>query len=157
MKVSPSDMNEEVFLSKLSDAVIIAGRDGVIVSASRGTERVLGWSPDLLRHRRLASLIHEDFVAEAVKAFERVADGAELHLPQRWGGRRADGRWFKSGPVRHPFSRPFVLMTPRHVLPLREKSNEPLPFVGRHSPFTTLPVSPTETLPIPFSMVLRGT
>ncbi len=96
MNVSPSDMNEEVFLSKLSDAVIIAGRDGVIVSASRGTERVLGWSPDLLRHRRLASLIHEDFVAEAVKAFERVADGAELHLPQRWRVRRADGSWFEA-------------------------------------------------------------
>lgn len=94
MNDSSSDMTEEVFLSKLSDAVIIAGRDGVIASASRGTERVTGWAPEDLRSRRVASLIHEDFVAEAVKALERVADGAELHLPQRWRFRRADGSWF---------------------------------------------------------------
>lgn len=94
MNDSSSDMAEEVFLSKLSDAVIIAGRDGVIASASRGTERVMGWSPDDLKSRRVASLIHEDFVAEAIKAVERVADGAELHLPQRWRVRRADGSWF---------------------------------------------------------------
>ncbi len=94
MNDSSSDMSEEVFLSKLSDAVLIAGRDGVIASASRGTERVTGWTPDELRSRRVASLIHEDFVAEAIKALERVADGAELHLPQRWRFRRADGSWF---------------------------------------------------------------
>jgi diguanylate cyclase (GGDEF)-like protein/PAS domain S-box-containing protein len=94
MNDSSSDMTEDVFLSKLSDAVIIAGRDGVIASASRGAERVMGWSPDDLKSRRVASLIHEDFVAEAMKALERVADGAELHLPQRWRVRRADGSWF---------------------------------------------------------------
>ena len=96
MDASPSEMSEEVFLSKLSDAVLIAGRDGVIVSASRGAERVLGWTPDDLRTRRVSSLIHEDFVAEAVQALERVADGAELHLPQRWRLRRADGSWFEA-------------------------------------------------------------
>lgn len=89
-------MNEDVFLSKLSDAVLIAGRDGVIANASRGAERVLGWSPDHLRARRVSSLIHEDFVAEASQALERVADGAELHLPQRWRVRRADGSWFEA-------------------------------------------------------------
>jgi diguanylate cyclase (GGDEF)-like protein/PAS domain S-box-containing protein len=88
---SPPSMTEDVFLSKLSDAVLIAGRDGVIASASRGAERVLGWSPDALRTRRVSSLIHEDFVAEASSALSRVADGAELHLPQRWRVRRADG------------------------------------------------------------------
>lgn len=96
MAASPADMNEDAFLSKLSDAVLIAGRDGVIANASRGTERVLGWSPDHLRTRRVASLIHEDFVAEAVRALERVADGAELHLPQRWKVRRSDGSWFEA-------------------------------------------------------------
>jgi len=89
-------MNEDVFLSKLSDAVLIAGRDGVIANASRGAERVLGWSPDHLRARRMASIIHEDNVAEASQALERVADGAELHLPQRWRVRRADGSWFEA-------------------------------------------------------------
>ena len=94
--VLPQAMNEEVFLSKLSDAVLIAGRDGVIASASRGAERVLGWSPEQLRTRRVASLIHEDVVAEATLALERVADGAELHLPQRWRVRRADGSWLEA-------------------------------------------------------------
>ncbi|MCC6928794.1 MAG: GGDEF domain-containing protein [Gemmatimonadaceae bacterium] len=89
-------MNEDVFLSKLSDAVLIAGRDGVIANASRGAERVLGWSPEHLRERRVASIIHEDNVAEASQALERVADGAELHLPQRWRVRRADGSWFEA-------------------------------------------------------------
>lgn len=94
--VHPHDMNEDVFLSKLSDAVLIVGRDGVIASASRGAERVLGWSPDALRTRRVASLIHEDVLAEAALSLERVADGAELHLPQRWRVRRADGSWLEA-------------------------------------------------------------
>ncbi|MEO7965806.1 MAG: GGDEF domain-containing protein [Gemmatimonadaceae bacterium] len=88
-----TDMNEDFFLSKLSDAVLITGRDGVIASASRGSERVLGFPPAKLRGRRLTSLVHEDFVAEASQTLERVADGAELHLPQRWRVRRADGSW----------------------------------------------------------------
>lgn len=91
--VSLHPMTEEVLLSKLSDAVLIVGRDGVIASASRGAERVLGWSPDDLRARRVASLIHEDVLAEATSSLTRVAEGAELHLPQRWRVRRADGSW----------------------------------------------------------------
>lgn len=93
---SPSSMTEDVFLSKLSDAVLITGRDGVIATASRGAERVLGWSPESLRTRRMASLIHEDFVAEASTALARVADGVELHLPQRWRVRRADGTFLEA-------------------------------------------------------------
>lgn len=89
-------MNEEVFLSKLSDAVLILGRDGVIASASRGAERVLGWAPDALRMRRVASLIHEDVLAEATQSLARVAEGVELHLPQRWRVRRADGSWLEA-------------------------------------------------------------
>ena len=89
-------MDEDVFLSKLSDAILIAGRDGVIAIASRGAERVLGWSPVSLRGRRFTSLVHEDFVAEASQALARVADGAELHLPQRWRVRRADGSWLEA-------------------------------------------------------------
>ena len=94
---TPVDMNEEAFLSKLSDAVLIAGRDGIIANASRGAERVLGWSPDHLRARRVSSLIHEDFVAEASQAQERAAGGAELHLPPRWRVRRAGGGWVGAG------------------------------------------------------------
>ncbi len=88
-----TEMNEDLFLSKLSDAVLITGRDGVIASASRGSERILGFPPAKIRGRRLTSLVHEDFVAEASQTLERVADGAELHLPQRWRVRRADGSW----------------------------------------------------------------
>lgn len=86
-------MTDDALLSRLSDAVLITGRDGVIASASRGTERVLGWAPHGLRARRLMSLVHEDNVAEASTSIARVADGAELHLPQRWRIRRADGSW----------------------------------------------------------------
>ncbi|MEO6444684.1 MAG: GGDEF domain-containing protein [Gemmatimonadaceae bacterium] len=86
-------MNEDALLSKLSDAVLITGRDGLIASASLGAERVLGFTTDALRHRRLTSLLHEDFVAEASQAVARVADGVELHLPQRWRVRVADGGW----------------------------------------------------------------
>ena len=90
---SSRNMNEDVFLSKLSDAVLIVGRDGLIASASRGAARVLGFTPDALRNRRLSSLVHEDYIAEASQAIARVADGAELHLPQRWRVRGADGSW----------------------------------------------------------------
>ena len=84
-------MTEEVLLSKISDAVLIVGRDGVIARTSRGIEKLLGAGAEDLRGRRLASLIHEDCVAEATQSLTRVADGAELHLPQRWRIRTTDG------------------------------------------------------------------
>ena len=91
-----AEMNEDLFLSKLSDAVLITGRDGVIASASRGSERILGFPPAKLRGRRLTSLMHEDFVAEAAQTLERVADGAELHIPQHLRVRHADGSWLEA-------------------------------------------------------------
>ncbi|MGQ0646303.1 MAG: putative bifunctional diguanylate cyclase/phosphodiesterase [Gemmatimonadaceae bacterium] len=84
-------MTDELLLSKLSDAVLIVGRDGVVAKASKGIERILGFAPPTLRGRRVASLLHEDCVAEASQAISRVAGGAELHLPQRWRVRTADG------------------------------------------------------------------
>lgn len=86
-------MNDEPFLSHLADAVLITGRDGVIARASRGAERVLGYRPEDLRGKRIGSFLHEDCVAEASNAVLRVADGAELHLPQMWRVRTADGGW----------------------------------------------------------------
>ena len=41
----PPEMNEDVFLSKLTEAVLITNRDGVIARASRGVERILGYAP----------------------------------------------------------------------------------------------------------------
>jgi diguanylate cyclase (GGDEF)-like protein/PAS domain S-box-containing protein len=86
-------MNEETILSRLADAVLILGRDGLIARASQGATRVLGFKPEELRGRRIASLLHEDCVAEASSAVSRVSDGAELHLPQVWRVRTADGGW----------------------------------------------------------------
>ena len=86
-------MNEDVFLSKLTDAVLITSREGVIARASRGVERILGYTPDALQAKRVSSLLHEDCVAEATQAVHRVAGGTELHLPQRWKVRMADGGW----------------------------------------------------------------
>jgi diguanylate cyclase (GGDEF)-like protein/PAS domain S-box-containing protein len=86
-------VNDEPFLSHLADAVLITGRDGVIARASRGAERVLGYRPEDLRGKRIGSFLHEDCVAEASNAVLRVADGAELHLPQMWRVRTADGGW----------------------------------------------------------------
>jgi diguanylate cyclase (GGDEF)-like protein/PAS domain S-box-containing protein len=84
-------MTEELFLTKISDAVLVVGRDGVIAKASKGAEKVLGHGASQLRGRRVASLLHEDCVAEATQALLRVAEGAELHLPQRWQVRSGDG------------------------------------------------------------------
>ncbi|MCC6318461.1 MAG: EAL domain-containing protein [Gemmatimonadaceae bacterium] len=84
-------MTEESLLAKLSDAVLLVGRDGVIAKASKGVEKVLGHGMPELRGRRVASLLHEDCVAEATQALLRVAEGAELHIPQRWQVRGADG------------------------------------------------------------------
>jgi diguanylate cyclase (GGDEF)-like protein/PAS domain S-box-containing protein len=86
-------MNEDLFLSKLTDAVLITSREGVIARASRGVEQILGYAPAALHTRRVASLLHEDCVAEATQAVHRVAGGTELHLPQRWKVRMADGGW----------------------------------------------------------------
>ena len=86
-------MNEDVFLSKLTDAVLITSREGVIARASRGVERILGYTPAALHAKRVSSLLHEDCVAEATQAVHRVAGGTELHLPQRWKVRMADGGW----------------------------------------------------------------
>jgi diguanylate cyclase (GGDEF)-like protein/PAS domain S-box-containing protein len=84
-------MTDEPLLAKISDAVLIVGRDGVIARASKGVERILHFEPTALRGRRVASLLHEDCVAEAAQALTRIAEGAELHLPQRWRVRTADG------------------------------------------------------------------
>jgi diguanylate cyclase (GGDEF)-like protein/PAS domain S-box-containing protein len=89
----PPEMNEDLLLSKLTDAVLITSREGVIARASRGVERILGYSPAALHTKRVASLLHEDCVAEATQAVQRVAGGTELHLPQRWKVRMADGGW----------------------------------------------------------------
>jgi diguanylate cyclase (GGDEF)-like protein/PAS domain S-box-containing protein len=89
----PPEMNEDLFLSKLTDAVLITSREGVIARASRGVERILGYTPAALHTKRVASLLHEDCVAEATQAVHRVAGGTELHLPQRWKVRMADGGW----------------------------------------------------------------
>lgn len=89
----PPEMNEDLFLSKLTDAVLITSREGVIARASRGVEKILGYAPAALHTRRVASLLHEDCVAEATQAVHRVAGGTELHLPQRWKVRMADGGW----------------------------------------------------------------
>ncbi|MGQ0764453.1 MAG: putative bifunctional diguanylate cyclase/phosphodiesterase [Gemmatimonadota bacterium] len=86
-------MSEESLLTRIADAVLIIGRDGVIARASQGAARVLGYQPEELRGRRIASILHEDCVAEASSAMLRVADGAELHLPQQWRVRTADGGW----------------------------------------------------------------
>ncbi len=90
------DMNDDAVLSKLTDAVLITNRDGVISRASRGVERILGYDPSALKRRRVSSLLHEDCVAEATQAVNRVAGGTELHLPQRWKVRMADGGWIET-------------------------------------------------------------
>ena len=89
----PPEMTEDLFLSKLNDAVLITSREGVIARASRGVEKILGYAPAALHTKRVASLLHEDCVAEATQAVLRVAGGTELHLPQRWKVRMADGGW----------------------------------------------------------------
>lgn len=86
-------MNEDTLATRIADAVLITSRDGVIARASRGAERVLGYRPDELRGKRIGSFLHEDCVAEAASTVLRVADGAELHLPQLWRVRLADGGW----------------------------------------------------------------
>jgi diguanylate cyclase (GGDEF)-like protein/PAS domain S-box-containing protein len=86
-------MTEDAISGKLTDAVLIMSRDGVISRASRAVEQILGYTPAALRTRRLASILHEDCVAEATRAVQRVAGGSELHLPQRWKVRMADGGW----------------------------------------------------------------
>ena len=89
----PPEMTEDLFLSKLNDAVLITSREGVIARASRGVEKILGYAPAALHTKRVASLLHEDCVAEATQAVIRVAGGTELHLPQRWKVRMADSAW----------------------------------------------------------------
>jgi diguanylate cyclase (GGDEF)-like protein/PAS domain S-box-containing protein len=84
-------MTEEALLAKISDAVLLVSREGLIAKASKGVERILHYTPSALAGRRIASLLHEDCVAEASQALERVADGSELHTPQRWRVRTADG------------------------------------------------------------------
>ena len=89
-------MIEDLILTKSNDAIFIVGRDGVISRAGSGIERVLGPGSGKLRGRRLTSLVHEDFVAEASSALARVADGAELHVPQRWRLRAGDGSFVEA-------------------------------------------------------------
>ncbi len=84
-------MRDEQLLTKVADAVLIVGRDGVIAKASRGVERVIGFAGPGLAGRRLTSLLHEDFVAEAAQTVIRVSNGAELHVPQRWRTRTSEG------------------------------------------------------------------
>lgn len=84
-------MADEQLLTKIADAVLIVGRDGVIAKASKGVERVIGFAGAGLAGRRLTSLLHEDNVAEASQAVLRVSNGAELHVPQRWRARTSDG------------------------------------------------------------------
>ena len=84
-------MSDEPLLSKITDAVLIVGRDGLIARASKGVERMLSFSSAALHGRRVASLLHEDCVAEAAQALNRIAEGSELHLPQRWRMRTAEG------------------------------------------------------------------
>ena len=89
-------MNEDLFLSKLTDAVLITSREGVIARASLGVERILGYTPAALHTKRVASLLHEDCVAEATQVVHRVAGGTEVHHPQRWKVRMADGGWVET-------------------------------------------------------------
>lgn len=89
-------MSDEASLSKLSDAVLILGRDGVIAKASKGIERILGFPAADLKGRRIGSLVHEDNLAEAAQALRRVGEGSELHTPQRWRVRAADGAFIET-------------------------------------------------------------
>jgi diguanylate cyclase (GGDEF)-like protein/PAS domain S-box-containing protein len=84
-------MTDDLFLSKIADALLVVGRDGVIAKASRGVERILGFAAPALRGRRVTSLLHDDCISEASQALARVAEGAELHVPQRWKVRSLEG------------------------------------------------------------------
>jgi diguanylate cyclase (GGDEF)-like protein/PAS domain S-box-containing protein len=84
-------MQDEQLLTKVADAVLIVSGDGIIAKASKGVERVIGFPGGGLAGRRLTSLLHEDFVAEASQAVLRVSKGAELHVPQRWRTRTNEG------------------------------------------------------------------
>ncbi len=83
-------------LSKLTDAVLIVGRDGIIAKASKGVERILGFPVADLKGRRVGSLVHEDNLAEAAQALRRVGEGSELHTPQRWRVRTAAGAFVET-------------------------------------------------------------
>lgn len=133
-------MSEELLQAKITDAVLIVGRDGVIAKASKGTEKLLG--PVQLRGKRLASLVHEDFVAEAAQALARVADGSELHLPQRWRLRAADGSFVEADCTATrltdaPPDRCLVL-----AMRLPAPSGEPAPNLGMFDPVTQLATRP---------------
>jgi hypothetical protein len=92
---TPVDMNEEAFLSKLSDAVLIAGRDGIIANASRGAERVLGGRS--ITSARVVSEPHPRRLRGRGVAGAGTCRGRRgVAPPQRWRVRRADGSWFEA-------------------------------------------------------------
>ena len=87
-------VDERRLFDALSDAVVVAGEDNLIVSANRAIERLLGWSRDELIGRPLTTLIPARLRAAHVEGFSRFVLTGETRIlgtPVRVPALRADG------------------------------------------------------------------
>jgi len=83
---------QAALLSHVSDAVAVVDVGGVLVQATPGVARQLGWTEDELLGRNIFELVHPDDAAAALDGFANVLD-VDDRPPTTLRVRHKDGTW----------------------------------------------------------------
>lgn len=80
-------------IENASDIINVLDEAGRIVYSSPSTERVLGWTPEELRGRRVLECVHPDDYQQTQADFERLLEPDVLDATLQFRFHHKDGRW----------------------------------------------------------------